>query len=198
VGEREPLRQVLAGHPTNAARALLGATLHGRGVSVRIVEVEAYCGEQDPASHAYRGRSLRNAVMFGPAGHLYAYFVYGMHTCVNVSTGPDGVASAVLLRAGEVLSGAEVATGRRPTSRRTADLARGPANLALALGVTLADSGIDLLAGADVRLELDESVVEVAVGPRVGVSAAADVPWRFWVPGSPAVSAYRRALRAPG
>jgi len=198
VGEREPLRQVLAGHPTNAARALLGATLHGRGVSVRIVEVEVYCGEQDPASHAYRGRSLRNAVMFGPAGHLYAYFVYGMHTCVNVSTGPDGVASAVLLRAGEVLSGAEVATGRRPTSRRTADLARGPANLALALGVTLADSGIDLLAGADVRLELDESVVEVAVGPRVGVSAAADVPWRFWVPGSPAVSAYRRALRAPG
>lgn len=198
MGEREPLRQVLAGHPTNAARALLGATLHGRGVSVRIVEVEVYCGEQDPASHAYRGRSLRNAVMFGPAGHLYAYFVYGMHTCVNVSTGPDGVASAVLLRAGEVLSGAEVATGRRPTSRRTADLARGPANLALALGVTLADSGIDLLAGADVRLELDESVVEVAVGPRVGVSAAADVPWRFWVPGSPAVSAYRRALRAPG
>jgi len=198
VGEREPLRQVLAGHPTDAARALLGASLHGRGVSVRIVEVEAYCGEQDPASHAYRGRSLRNAVMFGPAGHLYAYFVYGMHTCVNVSTGPDGVASAVLLRAGEVLSGVEVATARRPTSRRTADLARGPANLALALGVTLADSGIDLLAGADVRLELDESVVEVAVGPRVGVSAAADVPWRFWVPGSPAVSAYRRALRAPG
>lgn len=198
MGEREPLRQVLAGHPTDAARALLGASLHGRGVSVRIVEVEAYCGEQDPASHAYRGRSLRNAVMFGPAGHLYAYFVYGMHTCVNVSTGPDGVASAVLLRAGEVLSGVEVATARRPTSRRTADLARGPANLALALGVTLADSGIDLLAGADVRLELDESVVEVAVGPRVGVSAAADVPWRFWVPGSPAVSAYRRALRAPG
>ncbi len=198
MGEREPLRQVLAGHPSDAARALLGATLHGRGVSVRIVEVEAYCGEQDPASHAYRGQSRRNTVMFGPAGHLYAYFVYGMHTCVNVSTGPDGVASAVLLRAGEVLSGVEVATARRPTARRTADLARGPANLALALGVTLADSGTDLLAGADVRLELHESVVEVAVGPRVGVSAAADVPWRFWVPGSPAVSAYRRALRAPG
>ncbi len=183
MGEREPLRQVLAGHPTDAARALLGATLHGRGVSVRIVEVEAYCGEQDPASHAYRGRSRRNTVMFGPAGHLYAYFVYGMHTCVNVSTGPDGVA---------------VATARRPTARRTTDLARGPANLALALRVTLADSGTDLLAGADVRLELRESVVEVAVGPRVGVSAAADVPWRFWVPGSPAVSAYRRAPRAPG
>ncbi len=197
MGEREPLRQVLTGHPTDAARALLGATLHGRGVSVRIVEVEAYCGEQDPASHAYRGRSRRNAVMFGPAGHLYAYFVYGMHTCVNVSTGPDGVASAVLLRAGEVLSGLDVATARRPTARRTADVARGPANLAAALGLNLSDNGADVLdPAAEVRLESVRPPPQVSSGPRVGVSAAADVPWRFWVPGSVAVSAYRRAPRA--
>lgn len=180
-----------------AARALLGATLHGRGVSARIVEVEAYAGERDPASHAFRGRTARTAVMFGPAGFLYAYFVYGMHTCLNVSAGPDGEAAAVLLRAAEVLNGVDTATARRPSARRPPDLARGPANLALALGITLADGGTDLRAGAEVRLELHEPVAEVALGPRVGVSAAADVPWRFWVPGSPAVSAYRRSSRAP-
>ncbi|UZJ23361.1 DNA-3-methyladenine glycosylase [Rhodococcus antarcticus] len=187
----------LEGTAEAAARALLGATLHGRGVSARIVEVEAYAGVQDPASHAFRGRTARTAVMFGPAGRLYAYFVYGMHTCLNVSAGPDGQAAAVLLRAAEVLTGVDTATARRPTARRPPDLARGPANLALALGITLADGGTDLLAGGEVRLELHEPVVEVALGPRVGVSTAADVPWRFWLPGSPAVSAYRRSPRAP-
>lgn len=188
-------RHALSGPPADAARALLGATLHGRGVSARVVEVEAYRGPDDPASHAYRGRTARTAVMFGPPGHLYAYFVYGMHTCVNVSTGPDGEAAAVLLRAAEVLIGADVAAARRPTARRPADLARGPANLAAALGLTLADGGTDLLAGGAVRLELGAASGEVRTGPRVGVSAAADVPWRFWLPG-PAVSAYRRSPRA--
>lgn len=183
----------LAADPATAARALLGATLHGRGVSARIVEVEAYAGVRDPASHAFRGETPRTTVMFGPAGYLYAYFVYGLHTCLNVSAGPDGEAAAVLLRSAEVLSGHETAATRRPTARRPADLARGPANLALALGITLADGGTDLLAGGEVRLELHEPPVGVAVGPRVGVSAAADVPWRLWVPGHPAVSAYRRA-----
>ena len=186
----------LSGSPETAARALLGATLHGRGVSARIVEVEAYAGLHDPASHAYRGETARTAVMFGPAGHLYAYFVYGMHTCLNVVAGPDGQASAVLLRAAEVLTGHEDAAARRPTARGPADLARGPGNLALALGITLADGGTDLLAGREVRLELHELSAEAAVGPRVGVTAAADVPWRFWVPGSPAVSVYRRSPRA--
>ncbi len=186
-------RDRLSTPPPDAARALLGSVLHGRGVSVRIVEVEAYAGADDPASHASRGRTARNAVMFGPAGHLYAYFVYGMHTCLNVSVGTDGEPAAVLLRAGEVVRGLEVATTRRA---RTPALARGPAVLAQTLGITLADDGIDLLAGAEVSLELGEPSGDVDTGPRVGVSTAADVPWRFWVPGSPAISAYRRSPRA--
>ena len=186
----------LGADPEAAARALLGATLHGRGVSARIVEVEAYAGLDDPASHAFRGETARTAVMFGPPGHLYAYFVYGLHTCLNVATGPDGRASAVLLRAAEVLTGHEIAAARRPSARRPADFARGPANLALALGITLADGGTDLRGGGEVRLQLHEPVSEVAVGPRVGVTAAADVRWRLWVPGSSAVSDYRRAKNA--
>jgi DNA-3-methyladenine glycosylase len=194
VGDPGPL----SGPPEQAARALLGATLHGRGVSARVVEVEAYAGPHDPASHAFRGRTERTAVMFGPAGHLYAYFVYGMHTCANVSTGPDGEAAAVLLRAAEVLTGHDTAAGRRPAARREADVARGPANLVTALGVTLADSGLDLLDPASpVRLELGGPVTGVRTGPRVGVSTAADVPWRFWLD-SPAVSVYRRSPRAGG
>ncbi|MEO6880267.1 MAG: DNA-3-methyladenine glycosylase [Mycobacteriaceae bacterium] len=189
-------RARLSGTPEDAARALLGATLRARGVSARIVEVEAYAGLADPASHAFRGMTDRTAVMFGPAGYLYAYFVYGMHTCLNVSTGPDGVGSAVLLRAAEVVSGADVAAARRPAARRPADLARGPANLALALGITLADGGTNLLAGGELGLELREPATDIAVGPRVGVSAAAEVAWRFWLPGHPAVSAYRRSPRA--
>lgn len=186
----------LGADPETAARALLGATVHGRGVSARIVEVEAYAGVNDPASHAFRGETARTAVMFGPPGHLYAYFVYGLHTCLNVAAGPDGQASAILLRAAEVLTGQETAAARRPGARRPADLARGPANLALALGITLADGGTDLRGGGEVRLQLHEPVSEVAVGPRVGVTAAADVCWRFWVPGNPAVSDYRRAKNA--
>ncbi|GAB2917441.1 DNA-3-methyladenine glycosylase [Rhodococcus aerolatus] len=191
-------RDRLAGAPPRSARALLGAVLHGRGVSVRLVEVEAYGGADDPASHAVRGPTPRNAVMFGPPGHLYAYLSYGIHTCVNVSTGFTGTGSAVLLRAGEVVAGSDVAGSRRPAARRPADLARGPGNLAAALGLTLADDGTDLLAaGAGLRLELGAPARGVRRGRRVGVSGAADVAWRFWVP-SPAVSAYRRSPRAPG
>lgn len=191
-------RDRLAAPPPEAARALLGATLHGRGVSVRVVEVEAYGGADDPASHAARGPTRRNAVMFGPPGHLYAYLSYGLHTCVNVSTGPEGAGSAVLLRAGEVLGGVDVARSRRRAARREADLARGPGNLAAALGLALPDDGTDLLdPAAPVRLDLAPAAVDVLTGPRVGVSGAADVPWRFWVR-SPAVSAYRRSPRASG
>jgi DNA-3-methyladenine glycosylase len=163
-------------------------------VAVRIVEVEAYRGSDDPAAHSYRGRTPRNAVMFGPAGHLYVYFVYGMHFCANVSCLPDGQAGAVLLRAGEVVSDLGVARSRRPTARRDDDLARGPARLATVLGLRREHNGVDVTDPASaVRLRSGTRVPpgEVRTGPRVGVAAAADLPWRFWIASSPAVSVYR-------
>ena len=188
-------RDELTGDPLVVARRLLGAVLQAGSVEVRLVEVEAYRGADDPASHCYRGRTDRNAVMFGPAGFLYVYFVYGMHFCANVVAETDGVPGAVLLRAGEVISGADVARKRRPAARRDAELAKGPARLTAALGLDRGDNGLDLtdpespvrlLAGDPVPAEL------IRTGPRVGVAAAMDVPWRFWVAGSPAVSAYKR------
>jgi DNA-3-methyladenine glycosylase len=176
------------------APQLLGAVLHGRGASIRITEVEAYLGELDPGSHAYRGRTKRNAVMFGPAGHLYTYFTYGMHVCANIVCGTEGEATAVLLRAGEVVDGLDVARARRVTSKTDADLARGPARLCVALGITLADDGARL--GGEFRLELPTAPVEeVASGPRTGVSGPGGTdayPWRFWIPGDPSVSPYKR------
>jgi DNA-3-methyladenine glycosylase len=196
----------LAVDPVSAAHRLLGATLWSGPVGVRIVEVEAYGGDpagpwHDPAAHSGRGRTRRNAVMFGPPGRLYVYFSYGMHTCVNITSGPDGLASAVLLRAGEVIAGHEQARLRRPTARTDADLARGPGNFGSALGITLDDYGTDLFDPASpVCVELAAEITETAaigVGPRVGVSLAADRPWRLWLRDSPAVSAYRRSPRAP-
>ncbi|HWH98092.1 MAG TPA: DNA-3-methyladenine glycosylase [Pseudolysinimonas sp.] len=179
---------------TEVAPLLLGAVLHGREVSVRLTEVEAYLGEKDPASHAFRGRTRRNAVMFGPAGHLYVYFTYGMHVCANVVCGAEGEATAVLLRAGEVVVGLEAARSRRVTSTRDVDLARGPARLCIALGLTLADDGARL--GQQFRLDLPQHPpATVATGPRTGVSGEGGsdaYPWRFWVPGDPTVSPYKR------
>ncbi|WP_433714951.1 DNA-3-methyladenine glycosylase [Nocardia sp. CA-084685] len=194
----------LAVEPPAAARRLLGSTLWSGPVGVRIVEVEAYGGDPagpwpDPASHSGRGRTKRNAVMFGPAGVLYVYLSYGMHMCVNVTTGPDGTASAALIRSGEVIAGLETARQRRPAARTDAGLARGPGNLGSALGITLSDYGTPLFDPASpIRLELNGAIdrTEISNGPRVGVSSAADVPWRFWLP-SPAVSVYRRSPRAP-
>jgi DNA-3-methyladenine glycosylase len=193
----ETLADVLAGPPVEAARRLLGATLRGRGVTLRLVEVEAYAGPLDPGSHAYRGRTARNAVMFGPPGHLYVYFTYGMHWCANVVCGPPGTPSAVLLRAGAVVDGLDVARARR-AGVADRDLARGPARLTKTLGLTGEDSGIDVLDPAgDVVLALADPVPAdaVAAGPRVGLRLAADVPWRFWIAGDPAVSAYRPATK---
>jgi DNA-3-methyladenine glycosylase len=136
--------------------------------------------------------------MFGPAGFLYVYFVYGMHWCCNVVCGPPGEASAVLLRAGRVVAGAELARTRRPTARTDADLARGPARLATALGIAAPANGADLLDPASpVRLRAGTAVPDDAVarGPRVGVAAAAEVPWRLWIAGDPTVSPYRPATR---
>ncbi|MFI7429169.1 DNA-3-methyladenine glycosylase [Micromonospora sp. NPDC049836] len=190
------LADLLAGPVEPAARGLLGCRLAGHGVTVRITEVEAYAGTAgDPASHAHRGRTPRNAVMFGPAGHAYVYFTYGMHWCVNVVTGPDGEASAVLLRAGEVVDGLDLARSRRPAVRRDVDLARGPARLCAALGIDRSVYGADLLGDGPVRLRPPAAPVPpaaVATGPRVGVTGAHDVPWRFWLAGDPTVSAYRR------
>jgi DNA-3-methyladenine glycosylase len=178
------------------APELLGAIIHGRGVSVRLTEVEAYLGELDPGSHAFRGKTIRNSVMYGEPGHLYTYFTYGMHVCANVVCSPDGIATAVLLRAGEVVDGIETARERRTTSRLDADLARGPARLVVALGIVLGDNGIDLARG-DITLDLAESRLGYAQGPRTGVSGAggtAEYPWRFWIPGDPTVSPYKASV----
>ncbi len=178
------------------ARSLLGRVLHGHGASVRITEVEAYGGVTDPASHAYT-RTARSEIMFGPPWRLYVYRSYGIHHCANVVTGPTDQAAAVLLRAGAVIDGLDVARQRRGPSVPEAHLARGPGNLASALGLTLADLGTELLDPSGVRLGPEVSPpAEVRQGPRVGVSRAADVPWRFWLPDEPSVSVYRRSPRA--
>jgi DNA-3-methyladenine glycosylase len=187
------LEEALAGPAEQVAPRLLGASLTHAGVTVRLTEVEAYAGAADPGSHAYRGRTARNEVMFGPAGRLYVYFTYGMHTCANVVCGPDGTASAVLLRAGEIVDGIAWARERRVGSRDR-DLARGPARLCQALDITLEDYGADL-AGGDFELRLGEPVTDYAAGPRVGLRGAPERPWRFWLPGEPTVSAYRPAKR---
>lgn len=167
---------------------LLGCRLVRAGVTVRLTEVEAYAGESDPASHAFRGRTPRTAVMFGPAGVFYVYFVYGMHWCANLVTGPDGTASAVLLRAGVVEDGLERARARRP-GQRDDRLARGPAALARVL-----DLRAEAMGETAVLLPRD-GVPPITAGPRVGVAAGADAPWRFHVTGDPSVSPFRAAVR---
>ena len=190
-------RDVLSGPVLEVAPLLLGARLTAGDVTVRLTEVEAYAGESDPGSHAYRGRTPRTAVMFGPAGFAYVYFTYGMHWCVNVVSGPDGVASAVLLRAGEVVEGLATARERRP-GVVDRDLCRGPARLTRALGLGKEHDGIDLLDPASpVRLLAAEQAAPadaVRTGPRVGVAGdGAATPWRFWLDGEPTVSVYRPA-----
>jgi len=187
--------------PVEVAPDLLGCLLTSVGpegsVTLRLTETEAYCGMDDPASHAYRGPSPRNQVMFGQAGHLYVYFTYGMHYCANAVCGEDGVAGGVLLRAAEVVGNEELARTRRPKIRRSSGLARGPACLTMTAGIGRDDLGADLCA-PDSRIYLQPRPYDVTVvaGPRVGVSRAADVPWRFWVDGDPTVSAYKRSPRA--
>ena len=187
----------LDGPVDEVAPTLLGAVLRAGEVAVRLTEVEAYAGESDPGSHAFRGRTPRTEVMFGPAGRLYVYFTYGMHWCMNVVTGPDGVASAVLLRAGEVVEGLDVARHRRGHVAHR-DLARGPARLTKALAVDGSFGGVDLLdPSAPLTLSPGAAVDpgRIRTGPRVGVAGAgAPTPWRFWLDGEPTVSVYRPAV----
>lgn len=196
------LRQELAGPVLQVAPTLLGAVLRVGPVRLRVTEVEAYAGPRDPGSHAYRGPTPRTRVMFGPPGHAYVYFSYGMHHCLNVVCEPDGVAGAVLLRAGEVLTGEQVVRGRRDTGRSRPhphrDLARGPGRLGAALGLSVRDSGLDLCAPASPLQLWTGAAVEparVRTGPRVGVSGAGGdgtaYPWRWWLDGEASVSDYR-------
>jgi DNA-3-methyladenine glycosylase len=226
-------RETFAGSAVAVAPALLGCVLEHDTpeglVAVALTEVEAYHGQADPASHAYRGQTTRNAVMFGPPGHAYVYFTYGMHFCVNLVCLPEGTASAVLLRAGRVVEGEDLARARRtapgPGGR---DLARGPARLCQALAITRAQNGADVcdpasrlrvrwprpaedgggspglakLTGTGPMGSAEQAEAgpvgpaelaggSISHGPRVGVSTAGDVPWRFWVTGDPTVSVYR-------
>lgn len=185
---------------------LLGCVVRHAGVAVRLTEVEAYAGESDPGSHAFRGRTPRTDVMFGQAGGLYVYFTYGMHFCANLVCGPAGMASAVLLRAGEVVDGLDLARSRRETARVDRDLARGPARLARALDLGRAENGVLTWApGAEVQVfgagVLADSGPQPSIrtGPRVGVSGpggdGALYPWRFWLDADPHVSAYRPAVK---
>lgn len=196
----------------DVAPDLLGCLVTHDSVTIRLTEVEAYDGERDPGSHAFRGQTPRTAVMFGPPGGLYVYFTYGMHFCANLVCGPPGRAAAVLLRAGEVVDGSEVAAARRTRPGRPTppprDLARGPARLTRALGLAREHNGVLTIdAGSPVivrrppdRLpgrELDEAIIRT--GPRVGVAGpggdADRYPWRFWLEGEPTVSTYRPGVR---
>jgi DNA-3-methyladenine glycosylase len=192
---RRPLPRSFYDRPAlEVARDLLGVIVVHDDVELRVTEVEAYDGANDPASHAYRGRTSRNAVMFGPPGHTYVYFTYGMHFCVNLVCGPPGIAAAVLLRAGEIVAGADIAAQRRPNSSPR-DLARGPARLTKALAIDRGFDGADVTTKRSPLRVLAGTRVEdglVCRGPRVGISQAADWPWRLWIDGDRTVSAYRR------
>ncbi|MEV5731509.1 DNA-3-methyladenine glycosylase [Streptomyces pharetrae] len=188
-------RPVLEVAPDLLGRVLVRTTPDGP-IALRLTEVEAYDGQNDPGSHAYRGRTPRNAVMFGPPGHVYVYFTYGMWHCMNLVCGPEGRAGAVLLRAGEIIEGAELARTRRLSARNDKELAKGPARLATALDVDRAQDGVDACATADTPLRMLTGTPvpsdQVRNGPRTGVSGEGAVhPWRFWVADDPTVSPYR-------
>jgi DNA-3-methyladenine glycosylase len=175
------------------ARDLLGRVVVHDDVAVRLTEVEAYAGGHDPASHAFRGRTPRNAVMFGRGGHAYVYFTYGMHFCMNLVCGPEGQAAAVLLRAGAVVRGLDRARERR-AGVVDRDLARGPARLTRTLGIDRRHDGADVTdPRSPLRVACGDPVADDVVrwGPRVGVNAARDLPWRAWAADDPTVSTYR-------
>jgi DNA-3-methyladenine glycosylase len=209
-------RDFFARFAVDVAPELLGCVLEHQTaaglVAVELTEVEAYAGQNDPASHAYRGKTKRNAVMFGPPGHAYVYFTYGMHFCVNLVCLGENSVSAILLRAGAIVEGEDLARTRRgrstsaphPSGIAFRDLARGPARLCQALDIDRSLDGADVcVPDSPLRIRSPQSQLpatdastharsgKILSGPRVGVSAAAEVPWRFWLEGDPAVSLYR-------
>lgn len=198
MSRQEDLDTALAGTAPQVAPRLLGSVLHHDHVAVRITEVEAYAGPDDPASHAWRGETARNRTMFGPRGHLYVYSMHGHHCC-NVVCADPGTPTGLLIRAGEVVAGVDLARERRAAHRRTAipehQLARGPGNLTRCLGITRSDDGTDLRNHCGPWLELRPPLprAEVRSGPRVGVPRAVDVAWRFWIADDPSVSSFRPA-----
>ena len=176
--------------PANVvAPQLLGCVITHNGVSIRLTEVEAYLGADDPAAHTYRGKTARNAAMFGPPGRLYVYFSYGIHHNGNIVCAPEGEGQGCLMRAGEVIAGEELARERRQRPDRALipfdNLARGPGNLGQALGLTLPDNG------TEAQLTMREQEPEWVAGPRIGISKNSDAPWRFWIPGDKTVSSPR-------
>lgn len=180
--------------PRDVAPELLNKVLVRGSRRARIVEVEAYCGAEDAGSHAFRGRTPRNATMFGPAGHLYVYFTYGMHFCCNAVTGDVGEGTAVLLRAAAPLAGTDAMWERRPKARRARDLLSGPAKLCQAFGITRIDDGADIVTGrrGGIRI-VDDGVgppTSPAIGTRIGLAAGRgdEHPWRWWVAGDENVS----------
>uniref|UniRef100_A0AAU2VZC5 Putative 3-methyladenine DNA glycosylase n=1 Tax=Streptomyces sp. NBC_00008 TaxID=2903610 RepID=A0AAU2VZC5_9ACTN len=199
--ERTPLtrdffdRPVLDVAPDLLGRTLVRSTPEG-AIELRLTEVEAYAGEVDPGSHAFRGRTARNGVMYGPPGHAYVYFTYGMWHCLNLVCGPEGMASGVLLRAGDILTGAELTRKRRLSARNDRELAKGPARLATALDIDRALDGTDAIARPGAVLSVLHGTPpprdQVRNGPRTGVGGDGAIhPWRFWIEGDPTVSPYR-------
>ena len=185
-------RTVLEVAPNLLGRLVVHETPEG-SVTARLTEVEAYDGPNDPGSHAFRGRSKRNGTMFGPPGHVYVYFTYGMHYCMNLVCGPIGAPTGILLRAAEITEGADLARKRRPAAKTDRDLARGPARLVESLAVTRSDDGADICGTGPLTIHHGEPIADslIRTGPRVGLRDAPDYPWRFWVDGDPTVSTYR-------
>ncbi|HXH56495.1 DNA-3-methyladenine glycosylase [Iamia sp.] len=183
-------RSFYARHPLEVAPDLIGSVLVHGGRSGRIVEVEAYCGADDPGSHAFRGRTPRTTTMFGPAGHLYVYFSYGLHWCANVVCGAEGEAGAVLLRAVAPVTGIEAMRAARARARRERDLTAGPARLCQAFGVDGSFDGTDLVKAERGLTIVDDGAVAppAAASTRVGLSSGEDLPWRWYVRGDPNVS----------
>lgn len=213
MGRPMDILELLQRPATEVAPYLLGALVRHESaegaVVVRLTEVEAYLGpadspDPDPGAHSYRGKTNRNAILFGPPGHLYVYFTYGMHFCANLVCRPDGTASGCLMRAGEVVEGLELARSRRPTAKHDAELAQGPARLAKAMGLGREHNGIPAL-GGEVTVTLpDRLEPSVMTGPRVGISGPGGTdqyPWRFWIAGDPTVSKFKpgvlRSARRP-
>lgn len=184
-------RDFFARPAPQVAPELLGCVVRQGDVAVRICEVEAY-SQEDPASHSFNGPTPSRHTMFGPPGHLYVYFTYGMHHCGNLTCDEEGRGAGVLLRAGEVISGDDSAQKRRGPTVRPRDYARGPARLAQAMGWDRSHDGQDMVGSV---FDRDRSIT-IESGPRVGVSKAADIPWRFFIAGDPYVSPYRRHRRA--